>query len=109
MPVLAYATIAQNGGKIVAVAGIFTIFFKVLSWRYPGRFSTLVHHFQRATQLGCARQRGPINIENAVSASMPDIFDDGADPVGGQIWSLLGLSRRPVADAEAFAGATVWR
>lgn len=37
---------------------------------------------------------------------MPDILNGGIDLVGGQILSLLGLSRRRAANAAEFAGAT---
>ena len=68
--VLLHAPIARNGSKIVMVAGIFHHFFEVPSRLPPGRSSSLVYRLLPATQFGCARQRSPINIENAVSASL---------------------------------------
>jgi len=68
--VLLHAPIARNGSKIVMVAGIFHHFFEVPSRFPPGRYSSLVYRLLPATQFGCARQRSPINIENAVSASL---------------------------------------
>jgi len=68
--VLFHAPIVRNGGKLVVVAGIFAIFSRFLSWSSQDCSSSLVHHFLRAKQPGCARQRSPVNIENAVSASL---------------------------------------
>ncbi len=68
--VLLHAPIARNGSKIVMVAGIFHHFFEVPSRFPPGRSSSLVYRLLPASQFGCARQRSPINIENAVSASL---------------------------------------
>ena len=45
-------------------------FFRFLTRFSPGRSSSLVHCSLPATGLVCARQRGPVNSENAVSASL---------------------------------------